>query len=179
MRNTDYTELFNDISQNHKKIGNNDNKNHFARIVLNQDPLSGIYLEEYLASISNSDTKYPLLLLISYDFTYTENNSNNRTKNLDGSFIIFDQVTDLGSYDEIDTVFNDTEQIGEDIIAYLKALNDRNNLNSGWFHITETSGEHIGPIADNFFGTKFYFTIHEYANAALKYNEDNWNEPIE
>jgi hypothetical protein len=170
MKNTDYTRFFDDITQNHTAIGNGDGKNHFARIILNDDILAETNLSEFLSNLENIE--FPFLILISYDHNYSQNESNNKTKHINGTFILLDKC-EVDDYAAIDAIFDSTEEIGEDILGYLKEYYDR-NITMGWVHIDEMKGEHIGPIVDNYHGSKFDFVIHEYTNRGLYYNPLKW-----
>lgn len=174
MNNTTYTKLFRDITQNHVSIGNGDGKNHFARVLINNDVLAQTSLEEFLSELPKME--FPFLVLFSYEISYSEA-SKNKTKHINGSFIIIDKC-DPGDFEAQDMIFDNTESIGEDIIARIKEHYDTNMVDKGYFHTNDVEAEHIGPLCDNFFGTKFYFIAHDYANTQLKYDTAKWSKNL-
>ena len=100
MRHSDYITFFKDIATDHPDILHSDQEMHFARVVLNRDPLIGStnQLSEFLNNLGN-DLRYPCMILIAYKGDFADNRSDNKRKRIDGSFVIMDRLEKSGDHD--------------------------------------------------------------------------------
>ena len=108
---SDLVTYFENLARYHKSIGHTEQEKHFFRFEI----------EEVLAGLNRTDSDYPMLVLEGYNFDYTDNRSDNILKNRRGAFVLLDVVTDTTDPDEIHEVWNRMEEIGDDILARIKA----------------------------------------------------------
>jgi hypothetical protein len=170
-----YTDTFRQLAMRHKKILHSDTEMHFARIVLSRTPIFGRdELSEFVNSRRNQ-LKYPALLLISYHVDYGANHHDSLVKPLNGEFIILEPVVD-GKYDQLDEVLDNTETIGEDLIATLANYYE-DHPEDGLFMWEEAMNEKLAKVGnEKLAGTKFYFSVRVPANNQLTHNPDNFIE---
>lgn len=167
MTHSDYITFFKERATMHLKLMHlSDNKSAFSVIIENApNPFQPkTDLDNFLSSIRTLG-KFPHLLLISYDASYSGVKDSFIKKTLDGAFIILDKPNPARDYDKVNLVLNDTEVIGEQILAALNAWVDENNCTL--FNGEGTGAEKIGPVGDGFYGTKFYIKIEADANQLL------------
>lgn len=108
-RFSDIVEYFEMLATKHVEIKHSASSKHFYRFEI----------DEILTGLC-SNIKYPALILEGYDFDYMENNSDNIRKKRSGAFIILGKVKDLKNFDEIHTLWDQCEEIGEDILVKMK-----------------------------------------------------------
>ena len=108
---SDLVTYFENLARYHKSIGHTEQEKHFFRFEI----------EEVLAGLNRTDSDYPMLVLEGYNFDYTDNRSDNILKNRRGAFVLLDVVTDTTDPYEIHEVWNRMEEIGDDILARIKA----------------------------------------------------------
>jgi hypothetical protein len=116
--NTRFTELvtyFENIARAHVAIQHRSDEKHFYRFELDElyTGLSGI--------------NYPALMLESYNLGFTDNRSDNVLKNRGMAFMLIGHVTDASDYDAINSLYDELETIGDDILARMRA--DKNDKN--------------------------------------------------
>jgi hypothetical protein len=107
---SDLVDYFEDIARKHILIKHTNNVKHFYRFEL----------DEVLTGMC-SDIKYPALILEAYDFNYAESNSDNIRKKRFGAFMLIDKVSDMKDFNRIHQVWDEMEQIGDDILVKMKA----------------------------------------------------------
>ena len=76
-------------------------------------------LEEFLNGLSE-DGNYPAMLLMKYDYRYSDNGSDNVMKDKTIAFVIFDHVDDTEDYDAIDIATDNSEAIIDKIYNRLR-----------------------------------------------------------
>lgn len=144
----DLIAYFRNLASSHTSLQHTDEKKHFFRFEL----------EEVLTGI-RSAINYPALILEGYDFSYTDNNSDNLIKARNGAFILLDHATHPDDFDRIDTIYDEMEVIADDIIAKIKA--DKRNANIPFiagFDFNKTEGQMLKG-EDQTFGIRITFSI--------------------
>jgi len=131
-------------------------------------------LDEVLTSLRDIET--PCLILEGYKFSFTDNKSDNILKTRSGAFILLDHVKDIGDYDLIHSTWDNLEDIGDDILARIKA--DKNNPESPVknFPIENLEGHLLSTEMGNYYGIRFTFDIVCRFNADV--DPERWNPVI-
>ena len=171
MRNSEYTAYFREIARRHKALRHSPIEMHFARIIMSADPFPELQLNEFLTSLK-SKIRLPFMLLISYEHDYQDNRSDNIQKQLHGAYIILDKPQ-KDSFDQQEAILDRTEEIGEQILAFIKDDLDTKMVTSH-LDLNGSGGEKITNVADGFLGTRFHFTFFKTANQSLTHNPSNW-----
>ncbi|MFZ4400923.1 MAG: hypothetical protein ACOYO1_12880 [Bacteroidales bacterium] len=138
---------FKNIATQHIAIQHTDTKKHFYRFELDE-VLSGL-----------NGINYPAFILEGYKYDFIDNKSDNIQKKRQGAFILLDHVGDAGDYTKIHQVWDSLEEIGDDILAKIKA--DRRVPGNPVvnFDISEVSANLIATEMGNHYGIRFLFTI--------------------
>lgn len=108
---SDLVTYFENIARTHKSIAHTESEKHFFRFEI----------DEVLAGLNRTDSEYPMLILEGYHYDFTDNRSDNILKNRRGAFTLLQKITDITDHDEIHQAWDDLEQIGDDILAKMKA----------------------------------------------------------
>jgi len=116
----------------------------------------------------------PALLLESHSADLSTNSNNtNTTNNRAISFILLDFTGKADNYDNQELVLDKLENIGLDIISYLKHLsNDRKSWLFGKFDPSSVKMEKVGPLFDNMYGWNILYTIKNHE--PLCFEPDKW-----
>lgn len=110
MNFSDLVEYFRGVARRHALIRHSEQQKHFFRFEV----------DEVLAGINRTDTCFPMLVLEGYSFDFTDHKSDNLLKNRSGAFILLGQITDQTDHEVLHRVWDDLEQIGDDIIALIR-----------------------------------------------------------
>jgi len=78
-------------------------------------------VDEVLGGINRTDVKYPFLILEGYSYDFTDSKSDNLLKNRRGAFILMDHVSDSSDYETIQQVWENMEEIGDELLIRMKA----------------------------------------------------------
>lgn len=170
-----YTAFFRKAATHHKQILHSDSEHHFARMNLSAHPvLAREDITEFLRSIKNK-LHFPALLLNAFTARYSDADSKDAKRLIiQGEFFILDRFhkDDWAMQEE---VFDATEEIGRDILAFLDEHYEE-NPQEGLFEWTEAMQEKISNLeVDSLAGTKFYFTISIPHQVALYLDENAFN----
>jgi len=140
-------DYFRCIAVEHRQIQHTDTLDHFYRFEV----------DEVLSGINN--LHYPALILEGYRFSYADQKSDNPIKKRQGAFILLDYVSDPGNYNQIHQVWDYLEEIGDDILARIKA--DKRNTSSPVrdFDLESVEGQLLATEMGNHYGVRFTFTI--------------------
>lgn len=133
---------------------------YFQQLVARHKLLRQCYrfeLDEVLTSLRDIET--PCLVLEGYKFSFSDNKSDNILKTRSGAFILLEHVKDIGDYNLIHNTWDKLEEIGDDILARIKA--DKNNPDSPVrnFPIENVEGHLLSTEMGNYYGIRFTFDI--------------------
>ena len=173
-----YTDFFKLMAVHHVEIGHTEEEIHFVRMNLSAHPvLAREDIKEFLKSI-RSRLHFPALLLNTYQAKADAQDSYDaKRKVIQGEFFILDRVK-KEDWDDQDAVFDATEAIGTDILAFLGEYYEANE-HEGYFEWNDSMMEKISNLEiDNLAGTKFYFTISIPNEVALQLNPDRFGPEL-
>ena len=174
---TSYNAAFRMLAEKHKKLHHGKNENgtpneeekHFTRVVISRHPmLAAPDLEEFLKNTSGSGLKFPAMVLVAYTGGMKGANIDEGRKVLQGEFVILDRHG-REKWDEQEEKFTLTEEIGEEIVAWLIHHYEAKPAD-GFFQWSETETEKVSLTSRNLVGTKFYFAIDRSCGDSLTYN---------
>lgn len=152
---------------------------YFQKLAKEHKLINGFYrfeLEEVLTSLKNIKT--PALILEGYGLGFTDNRSDNVLKNRNGYFILIDQVKDRGDFDEIHNVWDNMEEIGDDIFARIKADKMQPGSPVKSFSMESVKGDLLGNELGNYWGIRYSFEIVCKFNQGVDTNRwDDGTEP--
>lgn len=161
-KNEKFSELvayFENIAARHKEILHTQTKKHFYRFEL----------DEVLGGLNNIN--YPALIMEGYKFDFIDNKSDNIQKKRQGAFILLDRVGDHGNYAKIHEVWDKLEEIGDDILAKIKADKRLGGNPIVNFDISEVSANLIANEIDGHYGIRYLFTIESKFDGVVKSNK--------
>jgi len=170
-----YTAFFRKSATHHKSILHSENESHFARMNLSAHPvLAREDITEFLRGIKNK-LNFPALLLNTFIGRYADQDSKDAKRmEIQGEFFILDRYH-KENWAMQELVFDDTEEIGRDILSFLDDHYEE-NPQEGIFNWNDSMQEKISNLeVDSLAGTKFYFTISIPHQVALNLNEDAFN----
>lgn len=150
------------IAEKHVEIRHSAASKHFYRFEL----------DEVLTGMCGN-MNYPALILEAYDFDYRESNSDNIRKKRSGAFIILGKVKDLKDFDRIHELWDQCEEIGNDILLKMKE-----DKESGLvpvlrdFDISECSGSPLSITELGQHGMRFSFSFESAVNGIV--NQSKW-----
>lgn len=114
-------------------------------------------LEEVLTGLQNM--RYPAFILEGYRFAFKDAKSDNPIKIRSGAFILLEHVSDPGDFNRVHEVWDQLEEIGDDILARIKS-DKRNPLAPIYgFDIENVTATLIQNELDNNYGIRFLFDI--------------------
>ena len=175
---TTYTAFFLLMATHHKLIHHTPEEVHFVRMNLSAHPvLASEDIKEFIKSLKNK-LHFPALLLNAYQAKADAGDSHDaKRKVIQGEFFILERVR-KEDWDQQDEVFDRTEQIGTDILAFLGAYYE-DTPEDGWFEWNDSMMEKISNLGvDSLAGTKFYFTISIPNEVAFQLNEDAFDPEL-
>jgi hypothetical protein len=161
MRNSTYSALFRTIAGRNKRIRHREDSPRFARIIVSVDPLQRqvdlLEMQEtLLGRYLKAGAGEQVLVLESLQTQYRDNAGDNYQRTSRGAFFLLEQKTKDGdAWDLLDR----TEENGEQVLAAARKE-----------YVGSILADAVGPIGDNWYGTRFDFEILSPANAGLTYN---------
>jgi hypothetical protein len=176
MRHSEYTALFRTIAETHVDIQHSPTSMHFARIVIGVNPmLKGVIMEEFLTSM-RTKIKFPFMLCVSYDNKYMDKISDNIWKIYPAAFAILDKPK-KDDFDDQERVLDETEEIGEEVIGYLKNyFRDVSRRPKYVFDIGEVEMEKLANITkDDLWGVWIDVPFMKTANENLKFKPEKFS----
>lgn len=153
---------FKTLAVKHKEIQHSESNKHFYRFEVDE-VLSGI-----------NGINYPALILEGYRFSFQDQKSDNPVKKREGAFMLLDHVGDPGNYNLIHETWDRLEEIGDDILAKIKA--DKRNPASPVrdFDIESVSGQLVATEMGNHYGVRFTFSVD--CRFSFDVNPEKWFE---
>ena len=122
-----------------------------------------------------SGIETPALLLESHSSEIDENQ--NKTVHFNNkaiSFMLLDFTGKADNYRKQEEVLDELENVGLDILTYLKkSTNDRNSFLFGKFDAATFRMEKVGPIFDNMYGWNILYQLKNHE--PLTYEPDKWD----
>lgn len=152
-RFTQIVQYFETLARQHVAIQHTDTEKHFYRFEIDE-VLSGL-----------SSINYPALILEAYAIEYGDNKSDNVMKNRKGAFILLGNVPDRGDHDAIHALWDELEEIGDDILSRIRADKQNRNVASiRNFDIANTQVSIIANRVGNDYGLRYEFELGSTAN---------------
>ncbi len=173
-----YSDFFRLMAIHHKKIHHAPDREAFARMNLSPHPvLAREDIKEFILGLK-SRLHFPALLLNTYTGKFSNEDSNDaKRKEIQGEFFILDRYR-KDDYDHLEEVFDQTEAIGTDIMAFLGEYYEE-HPHEGVLNWTEGMTEKISNLnVDNLGGTKFYFTISIPHQVALNLDTEAFDDEL-
>lgn len=170
MNHSAYTQLFRTAAEKSIAIGHTADECHFVRMIRSGGPFPNLDLKEFIDK-QRSKLHYPALVLESYDAGYSDNRGDSIRKKPEGGFIIL-RKNGNATPDEIDAILDETEAIGEVVLAWIR---EQYALAIKLFDLNQVTSERVDLPASGLYGTRFNFVLPESATAALYYNSANYN----
>jgi len=155
-------QYFERLASEHKKINHSPTQKHFFRFEL----------DEIFTGLGNG-INYPALIMEGYGFTLADQRSDNSYKKRECAFVLLQHVPDPGDYDLIHKVWDDLEEIGDDIIA--RMVNDKRKPGSPMrdFGIETVAASMLSTEFGNLYGIRYTFNIDSHFSRDI--NPDKWN----
>lgn len=107
----DYTLFFENIARNHVDIGHTDNEKHFCRMEL----------EEVIGGMQ-SGAHFRLLVMETYEFGFTDKDSDNTIKSRVCGFMLLDKPKSINNFNERAELLSDLESNVDDILKLMVQL---------------------------------------------------------
>lgn len=161
-----YTDLKNyieNLAAKHIAIGHTASEKHFFHSSL-EEILSGL----------RSTVNFPAVFLADYDFSLTDNNSDNFLKNRSVALVFIDHVRDADDFDAISDVISTMESVADDFIARIH--NDKLDRRHEFlkdFDVSNINGVQFSGV-DNTFGIWLPVTLTSIHD--IRINSDNWTD---
>lgn len=141
-------DYFRKLATEHISIQHTPTSKHFFRLEL----------DELIIGI-NSKARYPLLVLEGYKFRIEDNRSDNTIRPRVCAFMVLDKISDRANFDRIEQVYDECEEICDDIIARIKE--DKRNSSSPFHNLNLNSieGEMVSFETNGLCGIRITFEI--------------------
>jgi len=160
---SDLIAYFETLATEHVSIRHSSSEKHFFRFEI----------DEVLAGLNRTDISFPLLILEGYSFDFTDNKSDNIIKNRSGAFVLLGKVTDPSDYSAVHEIWDDLEEIGDDIIARIRSdKQDRLVPVVRNFHPESVKASLIMNEIGNHAGIRYTFTISSPLN--IEVDTEKW-----
>ena len=131
-------------------------------------------VDEVLGGINRTDVKYPFLILEGYSYDFTDSKSDNLLKNRRGAFILMDHVPDTSDYETIQQVWENMEEIGDELLVRMKA-DKRNPLAPAVrdFDFSSVEAMLIANELNGNYGIRYTYTLT--SPRSNEVNPEKWN----
>lgn len=171
MRFSAYTALFRDLAQRHVALLATEQNSRFLRVRIASDPIAQqLDLHEFHNSL-RSKLKAPpgqaLFVLQNYELDYGDNQGDYFTRQPQGAFWVLRRESPTDT-DAIEAAIDACEAIAEEILAAV--VHQQQQRYQVRISVGDAYAEHIGPIADQYFGVRLHFAWSETATQDLTYN---------
>jgi len=101
----DLQAYFENLARNHSAIVHTDNESHFFNSDVNEI-LSGL----------KSTVNFPCVLMADYDYSFTDNDSDNHQKRRSIALVFLDHCSDADDFETIGNIYSEMESIADDWI---------------------------------------------------------------
>jgi len=159
---SDIIEYFQMIATQHIQIGHTAEEKHFYRFEI----------EEVLTGLKKMN--YPALILEGYRYSFSDGKSDNVMKKRSCAFMLVNHLSDIGDFQAMHSIWDDLEQICDDILARIKA--DKYNPYARAVRDFDLNGVEINLIAndqDRNYGIRCMFTVS--SPQTMDMDPDKWN----
>lgn len=157
-------EFFENIATAHNEV------KAFSEIIMSGEPFPTVELNLFLSKIKNIKT--PFLLYEHYAANYNDNKGDTWTKQPDLAFFILDKKKNNTS-DHVSTVLETTEEIGEDIMGYIKHYFESDEMIAkSYLSLSDFSIE--PSVFNDFIGVRVDFSFNYSVRDRLQYDESKF-----
>jgi hypothetical protein len=176
LNQTTYTDLMRDLATRHKEIQHTAKDLGYLKIVVAADPVAKqVSLTNFYSKLKGSfPGKRPFVLQLTYDTLHEDTGSDEVKAHRRGGFIVLKKAAN--SETSRDEVLTETERIGYELMAavceFFRGMAGRRA--GRVLQRSSIAADSVGPIADDFYGTRFEFDFTESATKALTFNPDNF-----
>jgi hypothetical protein len=154
-------DYFRTIATEHIAIRHSNEEKHFFRLEL----------DEVITGLPESAC-YPLLVMEGYSFTLTDQKSDNISKKRSSGFLLASHVSDRDDYEKIHQTWDDLEEIGDDILARIRADKQLPDNPVRSFDISSVEARLISSELGNLYGIRYTFDIDSFFPEAV--DTDKW-----
>ena len=169
---TSYSELLRDLATRHVEIQHSAKNCRYLKVIVAADPIQKqLNLANFYDKAKSTwPGNAPLLLQLSYDTLYEDTGSDQVLAHRRGGFIVLHKAKN--TEESRDEVLTQTERIGHELMA---AVCDFFRGPAGRragrvLQRSSIAADAVGPIGDNFYGTRFEFDFTESATLLLQFN---------
>jgi len=172
LNQTTYSALLRDLATRHVEIQHTPQARRYLKVTVGADP---IQKQVNLASFydkakANFPAGHPFVLQLSYDTLHEDTGSDQVLAHRRGGFLVLQKAAN--TEESRDEVLSTTERIGYELMA---AVCDFFRGPAGRragrvLQRSSIAADAVGPIGDNFYGTRFEFDFTESATLALTYD---------
>lgn len=156
--------FFEMLATQHVAIKHSSTDKHFFRLEF----------DEVMTSIHESAC-FPLLVLEGYSFNLGDAGSDNGMKTREGSFMLIDHLSDPGDFARLHEIWDTLEEIGDDIIARIRAEKRVSGSPLRNFNISSVTATLFQNTVLNTAGIRFSYTVE--SSFILDVNPDKWIVP--
>lgn len=146
---SDYVAYHEYLAEMHKDINHKLVEKHFFRFEL----------EDVFTTLGDK-VNFPAYILEGYEFNYEDSKSDNVIKSRNGAFMILYYCGDETKYDLINSLYEQAEKIGDEIIARMLADKKSNKIPVvRIFDISATRGRMIANSAQGYYGMRYEISL--------------------
>ena len=169
-----YSELLRDLATRHVDIQHSDapKGRRYLKIVVAADPIQKqVSLANFYTKLkAEFPAKVPFVLQMTYDTLHEDTGSDQVLAHRRGGFMVLKKASN--TEESRDEVLTETERIGYELMAavceYFRGPSGRRA--GCTLQRSSIAADAVGPVADDFYGTRFEFDFTESATEALKFN---------
>jgi len=171
-----YSDLVRDLATRHKEIQHSAQKRAYLKVIVAADPVQKmVNLNSFYSALKDSFSgKTPFVLQMTYDTLHEDTGSDEVKAHRRGGFIVLKKAQNTEA--SKDEVLSETERIGYELMAavceFFRGMAGRRA--GRVLHRSSIAAEAVGPVGDNFHGTRFEFDFTESATESLTYNPDKF-----
>lgn len=179
-----YRDLLKSIAGNHKQILNPPTNRRFLEVFQTADPFSREWDTDFISALRTRvdiNSGNCIMVVESITTRWTDRGGQNRDLRPSGCFIILKKSTNA-TMDEVNKCIANTQQVAEEILAYIeehsrRAWNSSNPFDSFYLYMGDCEMMPV-KLFDNIYGTRVEFNFMTPKNKALVYNPAKWNVPL-
>jgi hypothetical protein len=172
LNQTTYSDLLRDLATRHLDIQHTPTTRRYLKIVVAADPIQKqVNLANFYSKLKGSfPADAPFLLQMTYDTLHEDTGSDEVKAHRRGGFIVLKKAKN--TEESKDEVLTETERIGYELMAgvceFFRGMAGRRA--GRVLARSSIAADAVGPVADDFYGTRFEFDFTESATEVLTYN---------